>query len=519
MADELKIKVSVAGGDAAKKQLVEIADAEKRVGVHADEAGKKAAEAHGKAAGAADHLLTSVKGLVGGYLGLQGVLKVLGAIREEHERAVEVTRRHAEALREVLSLSALQGERPQTIRAVQAMAVSSGRPVEQVAAAYNTLLGGTAGMDRGRQQGLMQEALAHGKAAPTASLESLVNLFATTATQAPQLSPRQISNLLSVAGEQAKGTVGEIATSLPNVMSAASAGGMGPEVAAATFSFVTRSQGGVRKSGTAATAALLGLLAPQGDTAKLLARAGMPAGDLGTRVAWLSQNADKLPPEAMAALGGREGIGAVAAIAKDPAGYQAEIAMMQKATAMPGSHIGGRLASLYGEVPAQRYLDQVQQMKVMQDVQRNDPAALRGEAIVQMRSAMRQAMGLNPLSRGISYGIDVGLTGVGLGMPEDAYDEAMRAMLDAGYQPADIIGVTKGLLMQGGYDDTGMFKSPAGWNDRNPAAATKALQTALRSRGLQPMQGATNIIIGGTTHINQDKAEPAGKPIPPAIRD
>jgi hypothetical protein len=246
MAEELKIPLRVIGGPEAKRILGEIAEAEKHVGTAADQAGKAAATGHGVAATAADRLLGSVKGLVGGYLGLQGILRVLGAIREEHERATEATLRHAEALREVLSLSSLQGERPRTIAAIQAMAVSAGRPVEQVAAAYNTLLGGTAGMDRARQQGLMQEALAHGKAAPTASLEALVNLFATTATQAPQLSPRQISNLLSVTGEQAKGTVGEIAASLPNVLTAASAGGVGPEVAAATFSFATRAGGGVR---------------------------------------------------------------------------------------------------------------------------------------------------------------------------------------------------------------------------------------------------------------------------------
>jgi len=513
MADDLKIPIRLPGATDAKRDLKEIAEGERQVGQAAQESGRKAKTAKDDAASATGKLVGAVKGLVASYVGLAGVMKMLAVMKDAHKEAAEAAMRHADAMRALLALSTLQGERRETIKAVQGMAVAAGRPIEQVAPAYYTLLGGTAGMDRGRQQGLMQQALLMGRTDPTASLESLVNLFSTLGTQAPGLTPGQLGNLASRTIEQAKSTGGEMAAYLPDVLTAARAGGVGPDVAAAMFSFTTRAGGGVAKAGTAAKSALMGLLAPGRETAKVLRRAGMPEGNLMGKVAWLASNADRLPEDVVAALGGRRGIQAVSAIAADQAGFQAEMGMMAGALTQPGSLLQGRLEGMFGEVPAQRIAEQGRQIKIMTDIEKASEKAADQDVYLEARSLLRRRAGYGAVPRAISYVIDWTGTAMGVGVMEDSADVAMRGMLDRGYPAGDVMDAMTDLLRTSGNLDY-----PGGWMQGGAAGAPAALESALRSRGVRPLQGTGPTVIGGTVYINADKADPAGKPVAPAIQ-
>jgi len=515
MADDLKIPIRLPGATDAKRDLKEIAEGERQVGQAARESGRKAKTAKDDATSATSKLVGAVKGLVASYVGLAGAMKALAVMKQAHEQAAEAAMRHADAMRALLALSSLQGERAETIQSVRKMAVAAGRPIGQVGDAYYTLLGGTAGMDRGRQQGLMQQALLMGRTDPTASLESLVNLFSTLGTQAPGLTPGQLGNLASKTIEQAKSTGGEMAAYLPDVLTAARAGGVGPDVAAAMFSFTTRAGGGVAKAGTAAKSALMGLLAPGRETAKVLRRAGMPEGSLMAKVGWLASNADRLPEDVVAALGGRRGIQAVSAIAADQAGFQAEMGMMAGALTEPGSLLQGRLEGMFGEVPAQRIAEQARQIEVMTDIEKASPEASRAKMRIGFRALLRREQGEGEIAIRANRWLEETSAGTILGLPQGPDQiRAMEALLDEGYQVQDVMAAFKSW---GGRPIGGNLAGPGGeWV--TAAQATDAMRARLRGRGVTTMQGTGPTIVGGTVYINADKADPAGKPVAPAIQ-
>ena len=519
----MKIPIRMPGAGDAKGELKKIAQAERDVGQAAEESGRKAGHAGeetrkglGAAGGAAEKLGGAIKSLIAGYVGIQGVTKVLSILREEHDKAAEAALRHATALRAVLSLSTLAGERPETIAAIQKMAVASGRPMEEVTDAYQKLLGGTAGMARGRQQGLMQQALLMGQANLKDPLSSMVSLMSTMGTQAPGLSPLQVGNLADLTLEQSKASAGELAGYLPGVLTAASAGGVGPDVAAAAFSFATRAGGEAAGSATAAKSTLMGLMAPSRETARLLGRMGMPEGDLMGKVDWLAASATRLPDEAAAALGGRRGIELVAAIAKKPAEFQAEIAMMQGELNRPGSRIQAKLEGMYGEVPAQRTAEQFRRITTAMDVETASPAAMKLDMRQQFRDLIRRKQGMGPLGRRIAAAPEWLGAVTGLGLP-GAGDliSAMEALLEEGYAPEDIYAAFEAW---GGRAVGADLAGPSG-EAVMPEEAKASIRSVLSKGGARPLQGTGPTVIGGTVYINADKADPAGKPVAPAIQN
>ncbi len=404
MSDNAEIRVTTPGAKTAEGNLRKIADAEKRVGREASDAGRKGkkgaediVEGHKKATGWTKKLLGSVKALAGAYIGLQGAGRVLSVLREEIERVDQASLKATKSFTALMALSQLEGEREETKKAVWDMAKASGRDVGQVANAYYTLLGGTSGMTTDRRQSLMQQSLLMAKTDPSADLNAIVSLFATIGTQQADMSPVQIGNLVSQTIEQAKSTPSEMASYLPSILTTARAGKVGVGTAAAMFSFTTRAGGGVAESGTAIRAAMMGLLAPSPDVAKQLARYGFPLrGGLMERIEWLRTNGSKLPPELVAALGGRRGLEAIAAISEKPDVFAAEVAGMQGAMGAESSLLQQRLTSMYGEDPAQALLASIEQAGVVQARADSDISSLarqEGEASLKA-SAREKGMGL-----------------------------------------------------------------------------------------------------------------------------
>lgn len=372
MPDDVKIPVGTPGAKRARKDLEGVAAAEQKVGRAGKRAGREAAEGAEQAEGKLARWAGALKTLVVGFVGVAGLRRALQAIVAEMNRIDRASREAAQSMTAVLSLSALRGERKETQEAMKAMAIAAGRPLGQVSAAYYTLLGGTAGMGRQRQMGLMEQALLMAKTDPSANLNALVGLFTTLASQQQQLSPLQIGNLLSRTIEQAKATPEEMAQYLPSILTTARVGGVPIPTAAAMFTFGTRRGGGVAESGTAIRAAMLGLLAPSPDVAKQLAQYGFPTGGgLMARLGWLRQRGAELPAETVAALGGRRGLEAIAGIAEAPRAFAAEVGVMGRAVGARGSLLGRRLMQMYGESPQQMLLAALQQYEValaMEDV-------------------------------------------------------------------------------------------------------------------------------------------------------
>ncbi len=533
MPDDLKIPVKLPGADKAKRDLADIARAQKRVGKAAEEAGSKgkkggkdAAEGKKEAVHWTKRLITKVKALVMAYGGLRAVQSVLRSLREETEALDEASRKAATSLRAVMALSALKGERTETRQAIWKMAIEAGRPIEEVAPAYYTLLGGTAGMDRPRQMGLMQQALVMAKTDPRASLDPMVNLFSTLAVQNPDLTPTQIGNLISKTIERAKSTPEEMAMYLPSILTTAKAAGADRETAAALFSLGTRRGGGVATSGTAVRAAIMGLLTPSPDIQKQLMEFGFPVeGDILSRIGWLQQAGGQLPPELVAGLGGRRGIEAIAAIAEQPAALREEIGLMRQAVRAPGSLLEQRLRDMYGEAPGQRYLDQLSQLEVMRQKEYTDPEALLQQAEMELVDLVFKRLGVAPWMRKTAraaYQARRGLGYRGVSV-EGPGEEAFLGLLKEGYTPADILEHVLPAVREAG----GASWDRGDWVGLNwpspPSGATHEqwYQQLLQGGGAEPMQGtggggtggAGTVFQGGTHYHNGDKRDPAGRPV------
>ncbi len=565
--DELKIPVTVPGADDAKRKLHGVAAAQKKVGDAGQAAGKKLADGYDRAqkrlklleakinnlryamnasgratadqtrrmqqltraaggyrsrlqevdsatskvTGATNALTGGVGSLIQGYLGLRGIMWILGKLQQETEKVDETTRKLAESLRAVLALSALKGERQETQDAIQKMAVDAGRKVEEVAPAYYTLLGGTAGMAPERQQGLMRQALLMAKTDPTAGIDPIVNLLTTIASQNPDMSPRQIGNLVSKTIEQAKSTPEEMAQYLPDVLSAAKAGKAPIGLATAMFSFSTRKGGGVAKSGQAVKSAMLGLLAPSPDVAKELAKYGYQSGaSLEEKINWMASAGGQLPPELQTALGGRRGIQAVTAIADAPGEFAAERRLMTGALNAEGSLLKDRLTEMYGESPAQRYLDQLNQLDVMLESEYVDPDAMPDQVMVKLNELIETrtfgttlwkypGQSLRWLHRNI--------TGEPMMYVEGTPNRALQNLVLEGYSPQDVMGVLGSVA-----DESTTYRK---------GGYTEDFRQQLQDAGAQPMQGDTynyygSVQNGGTKYEMTGKQDPAGQPRTPA---
>lgn len=508
MADDVKINVSAPGAKGAQRDLQGVAAAEEKVGRSGKAAGQQVADGFKKTEGALARVKNAAKRFFGLFVagGAAGVaLKVLASMRQELEEIQRSSENATRSLRAVMALSALKGERQEVRDAVWKMAVESGRPIEQVAPAYYTLLGGTAGMGPERQTGLMQQAMLMAKTDPGASLDALVNLFSTMGVQQPQLSEQQIGNLISRTIEQAKSTPEEMAGYLPPILSTARAAGADLEVPLAMFSFATRQGGGVATSGTAVRAALMGLLAPTPDIQKQLGQYGFPAeGDIMSRLGWLISEGGNLPPEVQAALGGRRGIEAVGAISAQPEAFEAEVQMMRGTIGAPDSLLKQRLRDMYGETPAQRYLDQLDQLKVMRQEEYQDPDMLLQGAEIELLDLLYKRQNIWPILRGMSRkwagGRQAfGMRGVGRSAPGEA---ALADLLGEGYAPGDI---AEHVLPE---IDDGLIIPDA------PEGMTHAqwYRQLLQEGDAQPMQGTVvNINQSGTIYNQDGKRSPAGR--------
>ena len=529
MPDDVKINVRTPGARRAKRDLREVAGGEKKIGDAAQTSGRKATKSFQRTEGVVTKLASRLKALLAGYLGLAGAKMVLTSLRMETERIDEATQSATESLRSLLALSALKGERPEVQKSVWQMAAKSGRKIGEVAPAYYTLMGGTAGMDKARQAGLMKQALLMGKTDPRASLDDLVNLFTTIASQQPGMAPQEIGNLISRTIEQAKSTPGEMAQYLPDVLTAAQVGGVPASTAAAMFSFATRKGGGVAKSGQAAKSALLGLLAPTDAAKKQMAQYGFPvAGDLSSRVAWLAANAGRMPPELQAALGGRRGIQAVSSIAAAPGEFATEQRLMREALAAPGSLLKQRMEDLYGEVPAQRYFDQIKQIESLHAQEDVKPDELREVAKIKMRKLYRRKTIKSPAFRGFVNWVNDRIrdvTGSPGEMGENTIQGVMERLVEEGYEPADIMNKIwpelkeADVLIEFGQKEMGVPSVPV-------SDYYKHFKGILDASGAKPMQSdqsgggfwLPSLIqqySGGTHYHNEDRRDPAGRARPP----
>ena len=466
MPDEVKIPVRTPGAAQAKQALSGVAAAEQKVGQAGRRAGKEASQGSRQAkealqeqGGAVDGLMGKVENLVKAYLGLAAARKILSELAAETQRITETSITAAESLTAILALSNLERSRPEVQEAVKSMAVMAGRPLPQVAQAYYTLLGGTAGMGYERQMGLLQQSLLMAKTDPNASLNALVGLFSTIATQQPELTPLQIGNALSRTIEQAKSTPEEMAQYLPSILTTGRAAGVDMATSLGMFSFGTRRGGGVAESGTAIRAAILGLLAPSPDTAKQLGEFGFPLqGDLRSRMDWLRRAGGGLPPELIAALGGRRGLEAIAGMAEAPVLLQQEIGGMQRALVTPENLLEQRLFEMYGQVPAQALLQGLQQTKEALKRKDDDIRALAVElSEKQLDLALRDyPFPLRLLAKGITrFGRTTGL--ISLSEEEArAVAESTAEQLRAG-RPINFYGA-----QVGGTSYHGTYKDPAG---------------------------------------------------------
>lgn len=467
-------------------------------GKAADGAGKQGTAGMKATAAATGGLEQKVRSLIGAYLGFRTVMGIINSLRKETEAVDKATTSAVESTRALMALSALKGKRPETMAQLQRIAGRAGRKLAEVGPAYYTLLGGTAGMAPKRQAGLFQQALLMAKTDPKAGLDALVNLFSTLGVQQPGLEPRQIGNLASQTIEQAKSTAGEMAQFFPPILSAAKAAGADVAVPAAMFSFGTRQGGGVAMSGTAMRALLLGLLAPAPETQKALEKEGMPkGGDIMARLRWFVQRGDKLPPSLLASLGGRRGLEAAGAIAGDPGGFQREVTMMRAAIDAPGSLLQERLAGMYGELPAQRYHDQIGQMETMIDLDRVKPAEMREQAIMKFRELIKRKLHTSPAAR------DIGNYGQQLwrwiaGKPAPQFNKtlaAMEALLEEGYQPKDIIETIWPYLQKQGVAE-GDVEGLALWKPPGGAERVDVFRGLMEGRGATTMQTPQTIING-----------------------
>ena len=504
MPDGIDIKVTAAGAQKAEADLKKVARAEEGVGRAAGKAGRQTREGMGGMQRAMGGLQSQMQTLAAGMLGAGGIVAALRSVSAEMAKVEAQSRSSTEAMRATMALTMLKGERAEVAKAVWSAAALSGRPIEEVAPAHYTLRGGTAGMESGRRQGLMNQAALMAKTDPSASLDTLVSMFGTAGTMAPDMSPQQVGNLLSRTIEQAKTGPNEMAALMPEILAAGKTAGMDPATSSAMFAFATTRGPGGRVSGTAAKAAILGLLAPTPEVKKAMRAAGMPAGaDAMGRLKWLTERKGQLPPETVAALGGREGISAVSALTTQPEAFKEEIAGMKEAVSKPGSRLVERIQAMHGELRGQRSLDQLKQAEVLIQKERTQPKVLANEAFRKTVDLILAQQGASPLARDVVGRMTKGRQY--LGISDTPYEplEAIRAALEAGYSAQDVakyIGPVIGDRMAVPLGDMRGEQTPAEW-----------ARYQMGTSGAVPLQGGVTY-NGGTHFHTANRVDPAGTP-------
>jgi len=501
---DAEIRVGVKGAQQAKGELDKVAEGEKRVGRAGQEGGEKASRGMRGLSGAMVNAATAVKSLVAGFIGVQGLIRALGKVADELREIDEISRRTFESLRGIMALSQVQGATKETKQAVEAFARATGRSTWEVAPAYYTFMGGTAGLAPERQQALLKQAALFYKTDPTANLASVVGLFSTLGTQQPQLKAQQIGNILSRTIEQAKATPQEMAQYLPNVLSAAKAGGADLATAMAMFSLATRAGGGVAKSGTAVTSLLMGLLTPAADVGKQLGAYGYKAGaTLEEKVGWLAGAGEKLPAELQAQLGGRRGLEAVAALASQPQAFRAEVAGAHAALTGQRDQLADRLRSMYGEDEAQRYLQQIFEAEVIGEQFKTSDKAMMEQAELKLTQRLLEEGGSGTVFRWL----------VGL---RQKHQRLVGRSPMAPYESEGLYGEAFEMLHAGASIDDILIAFRAAREADMPTgigAGQQAFRRMVLDRGIERMQGGPVIVNnGGTLNYNADRQSPAGRP-------
>jgi len=499
---DVDIRVGAPGAKQAAKDLQEVAKASEQVGHKGRSGGEAASEGFSRTGAAVGQATDKVKALVTALLGISTARQGLAEIKKDMDAISESSERATRAQRGVMAMTMATGERPEVQKYLWDLAAMTGRDMTEVAPAYYTLRGGTFGMTEERRRGLMNQAALMLKTDKSARFDPLVNLMSTIGTQQGALTDRQIGNLLSQGIESAKSTPGEMAAYLPQIFTAGGVGGVDPATLTAMFSFATRRGGGVAKSGTAVTAAMLGLLAPSPDTAKALAEYGYDqASPLMERISWLGREGGRMPPEILAALGGRRGLQAISAISRDPAAFRAEVGTMGAALAAKGSLMEARLGAMFGELPGQRYLEELDAAKVVEERMKQQPGQLKSDVEIRLYELLMRARGVNAADRWLggssarwkrAVGLDPFL-GRGLSDAERAYlslageDYTVQQLVDA-------FGPIEMELSEGEY--------------RGVTAKT-FVRGLLYQRGVKP-----NPTYQGGTHFHGTYEDPAGEAVP-----
>ena len=476
MADDVKIPISTPGAKGALEDLRKVAAAEKEVGAAAESSGKQAKAGGGMAADAmahlgkeADHVMDSLKGMALGFAGLEGAKQGLEMLVALHEKLARTAEEAAQAMTGVLSLSSLAGQRKEVVEKVHGMAVKAGRPLSQMAGAYQAIQSGTAGMDESKRTGLLNQVAMLSQLEPSASPEALAGTLAELSMQQPNLSPNQVGNLMSTMREQAGGTLGDVGAVLPNLGGMAAASGADLPTVLGMFSVASRRSGGMGRAGSGVSHVLASLMNPRGPAGAALASAGMPTGgSLQGRLAWLAAHQGQLPPEVEMALGGPRGVAAVAAIAGNPEELSRTTAAIAASMGGQGSQVSGQLAGLYGESEMVRAAHaKAAAEEVMHGPTPAAVTALTEEAQVETRQAAMKDMGVPRPLRWLA------------GFQESTMNVLGMHPRDAG-------------LMQPGF---------------RPGAV--------------PVSGGGTTIHnhGGTMYVTADGKDPAGKPVEPTMHD
>lgn len=418
------------------------------------EFGKQGVKSTDKVTTATSKLGVAVMGMVGAYAGMAGVRMILQQLREETERIDRVSRSAAESMRAVVALTSVAGRRPEEIQAMKQMAATAGRSLEEVSTAYYTLLGGTYGMAPTRQKGLMQQSLLFAKTDPRAQLDPIVKMMTAVGTQQPGLTPTQIGNLLSKTIEAAKATPEEMAQTLPALLASAKIGKLPIEIPLGMFAQVTRGAGGVATAATAGRQVLMQMMKTPAELIPQLARYGFRKDmTLMQKMQWLAEKGMELPEALMATLGGRRGIEAVATIATQPEQFRAGVEEIRGMLTMPGSELQQRLAGMYGEVPAQRYLTQIQQLETLTALEDITPQEMREQAILSYRALRRRKRIRGPVGRAFqAWEQDIYRAVTGEVMPGRGIDP-LEALILEGYPAAEVGGLLDVTGPEGGYDE------------------------------------------------------------------
>ena len=386
-------------------------------------------------------LTTAVGGLVAGYAGLSGVRAIVAGIREEIEKMSKTTREALESLRAVQALTMMQGRGKEEADYLKQMTVKTGVKLGELAPAYYTLLGGTAGQKEEVQKALFQQAVMMKKVDPSTDLNDAVNLMTTIKNQYPDLSAQQIGNMASKTLEQAKSTTPQMTNALPRLLSTSKALKLDKETGPALFSLLSRGLGDPAEASTSANALLFGLVNPPQNIISEMESLGFDTSwPLEKKLLWLGKNGSRLSEQAAIQLGGRRGIKALPAIGFEEGALQKEKDIIKRGMYSPKGLMKQRLVNMYGEDKAQMFLDQTKSLEAANErfYMRDERARI--DMAKKLRERITQARGSGAMTRGGRIA-GAGVLDVFGAEPETFLSDpgdAMFKLLEEGYTWEDI---------------------------------------------------------------------------------